>query len=86
MQRWECCGGWVDIQENIWSTKRESTVAPIFEKMIESHLWWFDHVGREPIESLVRRFDLMENSQINRGKGKEDQEKLEEKLLKQTKI
>jgi len=44
--------------------------APIVEKMVENRLRWFRHVERRPIDSLVRRVDLMEDSQITRGRGR----------------
>jgi len=50
---------------------RESVgVAPIVEKMVENRLRWFGHVERRPIDSVVRRVDQMEDSQITRGKGR----------------
>ncbi|KAF1880112.1 hypothetical protein Lal_00022241 [Lupinus albus] len=45
-------------------------VAPIVEKMVESHLRWFGHVWRRPVEALVKRVDQMEASPVPRGRGK----------------
>jgi len=45
-------------------------VAPIVEKMVENRLRWFGHVERRPIDSVVRRVDQMEDSQITRGRGR----------------
>jgi len=43
-------------------------VAPIVEKMVETRLRWFGHVERRSIDSVVRRVDQMEGSQITRHK------------------
>ncbi len=37
--------------------------------MEETSLRVFVHVGRRPIDSLVRRIDQMEDSQITKGRG-----------------
>jgi len=40
------------------------------EKMVENRLMWFGHVERRPIDSVVRRVDQIEDSQITRGRGR----------------
>jgi len=45
-------------------------VAPIVEKMVETRLRWFEHVERRPVDSVGRRGDQMEGSQITRGRGR----------------
>ncbi|KAM7524737.1 hypothetical protein LguiA_014639 [Lonicera macranthoides] len=45
-------------------------VALITEKMVESRLRWFGHVGRRPVNAVVRRVDYMEGSLIGRGRGR----------------
>jgi len=45
-------------------------VAPIVEKMVENKLRWFWHVERRPVDSVARRVDQMEDSQIARGRGR----------------
>ena len=42
----------------------------IMEKVVESHLTWFGHVTRRPIEVPVRRVDKMDGSPITKGRGK----------------
>jgi hypothetical protein len=61
---------------------RESIgVTPIVEKMVETRLKWFGHVEIRHMNSLVRRVNQMESSQITRCRGtEEDLEKLKEKL------
>jgi hypothetical protein len=50
---------------------RESIgVTPIVEKMVETRLRWFRHVERRLVDSVVRRVDQMESSQITRGRGR----------------
>lgn len=36
--------------------------------MVENRLWWSEHLERRPINSVVRRVDQMESSQIIRGR------------------
>jgi hypothetical protein len=38
--------------------------------MVETRLRWFGHVGRRPIDSVIRRVDQMEGSQITRERGR----------------
>jgi hypothetical protein len=46
-------------------------VAPIVEKMVETRLrWWFGHVERRHVDSLVRRVDQIGHSHITRGRGR----------------
>lgn len=45
-------------------------MAPIEEKMVESHLRWFGHVRRRLLVTLVRRVDLIEGSPMIRGRGR----------------
>ncbi|MED6123750.1 hypothetical protein PIB30_118080 [Stylosanthes scabra] len=45
-------------------------VAPIIEKVVESRLRWFEHVGKKPTDHPVRRVDLMEDGQEVRGRGR----------------
>jgi hypothetical protein len=45
-------------------------VAPIVEKMVETRFGWFGHVERRPVDSVVKRVDLMEGGQITRGRGR----------------
>jgi hypothetical protein len=50
---------------------RESIgITPIVEKMVETRLRWFRHVERRLVDSVVRRVDQMESSQITRGRGR----------------
>jgi len=45
-------------------------VAPIVEKLVENRLKWFGHVERRPVDSVIRRVDQMEESQVKRGRGR----------------
>jgi hypothetical protein len=45
-------------------------VAPIVENLVENKLRWFVHVERRPVDTVVRRVDQMEESQLKRGKGR----------------
>jgi len=47
-----------------------SGVAPIGKKMVETLLRWSSHVERRLVDSVVRRVDKMESSQITRGRGR----------------
>jgi hypothetical protein len=38
--------------------------------MVETRLRWFRHVERRLVDSVVRRVDQMESSQITRGRGR----------------
>ena len=38
--------------------------------MVETRLRWFGHVERRPMDSIVRRVDQMEGSQITTGWGR----------------
>jgi len=42
----------------------------ILEKMVETRLMWFGHVERRHVDSVVRRVDQMESSQITRDRGR----------------
>jgi len=45
-------------------------VAPIVENIVETRLRWFEHVERRRVDSVVRRVDQIERSQITRGRGR----------------
>lgn len=45
-------------------------VSAISEKMVESHLKWFCHMRRWPIEIASRRVDQMDNSSVIRDRGR----------------
>jgi hypothetical protein len=46
---------------------RESVgLAPIVKKMVETRFMWFGHVERRLVDSVVRRAEQMEGSQITR--------------------
>ena len=45
-------------------------VTLIVEKMVENRLRWFEHLERRHVDSVVRRVDQMEGSQITRGRGR----------------
>jgi len=49
--------------ERVW-------VACTIEKMVETRLRWFGHVDRRFVDSVVRRVDQMEGSQITRARGR----------------
>jgi hypothetical protein len=38
--------------------------------MVENKLRWFGYVERRPVDSVVRRVDQMEDSQITRDRGR----------------
>jgi len=40
------------------------------EKTVKTRIRWFGHVERRPVDSVVRRVDHMECSQITRGRGR----------------
>ena len=48
--------------------KERVGIAPIVEKIVESHLRWFGYVWRRPIGDLVRSVNPMEDSTITRGR------------------
>jgi len=50
--------------------KERVGVAPIVEKSVENRLKWFGHVKRRPVDAVVRRVYLMEESQVKRGRGR----------------
>jgi len=45
-------------------------VAPIAAKLVENRLRLFRHAERRPIDTVVRRVDQMEESQVKRGRGR----------------
>jgi hypothetical protein len=51
-------------------TLERVSVAPIVGKLVETRLRWFGHVERRPMDSVVRRVDQMEGSQITKGRGR----------------
>ena len=42
----------------------------IVVKMVENRLWWFGHVERRLVDSVVRKVDPMEKNQTTRGRGR----------------
>jgi hypothetical protein len=55
------------INDNI---RKRVGVAPIVQKTVETLLRWFGHLERIPVDSVIRRVDKMESSQITIGKGR----------------
>lgn len=45
-------------------------VTLILEKMVENRLWWFEHVERRHVDSLVKRVGKMKRNQTTRGRGR----------------
>ena len=41
-------------------------VAPIEDKMRENRLRWFDHIGRRPMDALVRRMEKIDIEQCKK--------------------
>jgi len=50
--------------------RKKVGVAPISEKMVESRLRWYGHVGRRTENHPVRRVDQMDDSPGVRGRGR----------------
>lgn len=69
MLRWMCSKSKRDKIRN--DNIRESVgVAPTVEKMVENRFRWFEHVEKRHVDYVVRRVDLIERSQTNRGRGR----------------
>jgi hypothetical protein len=45
-------------------------VAPIQEKLVQHHLWWFGHIQRRPHEASVRSGILSRPENTRRGRGR----------------
>ena len=50
--------------------REEVGVAPIIEKLVETHLRWLRHVQRRSLEALACRVDQMVENPIIRGRGR----------------
>jgi len=60
----------LDVIELETTTLERVGVAPIVEKVVEIRLRWFGHVERKLVDTVVRRIDQMEGSQVIRGRGR----------------
>ena len=69
MLRWMCGHTRKDKIRNT-HIREQVGVACIEEKMVESHLRWFEHVQRRPLSALIRRVDQTVWSPVNRGRGR----------------
>lgn len=45
-------------------------VAPLEAKMREHILWWFGHVYRRPVDTIVRRSDMVTVDDSAKGRGR----------------
>jgi len=67
MLHWMCGKTRCEIVRNE-NIREKVGVASIVEKMVENRFRWFGRVKRRFVDSIVRRVDRMEDSQITRGK------------------
>jgi len=69
MHRW-MCGHTIKDKIKNEIIKEEVGVTPIVEKLVKTHLRWFGHVQRRPLDALIRRVDQMVENLIIRGRGR----------------
>ena len=72
MLRWMCGKTKMDKVRNE-DIRTLVEVAPIKDKMRENRLWWFDHIGHQPIDAPIRRVEKID---IEQGKKLRERSKM----------